>query len=81
MLAKMSLSEKKLDIIQWVSQIQDSDVIDELQAYQQHLSQSQNGFVSKDEEIAIQKGLDDLNNGRMHPHSDALAIYGKWLKK
>lgn len=80
MLAEASLDTKKVDIIQWVSQIQDKSVIDDLQAYQQFYSQSINNPISQAEETALSKGLDDLENGKMRPHADALAIYGKWLK-
>lgn len=79
MLAEASLDTQKVDIIQWVSQIQDKSVIDDLQAYQQFYIQSINNPISQAEETAISKGLDDLENGRMRPHADALAIYGKWL--
>lgn len=79
MLAEASLDTQKVDIIQWVSQIQDKSVIDDLQAYQQFYRQSMNNPMSEAEETAISKGFDDLENGRMRPHADALAIYGKWL--
>lgn len=35
--------------------------------------------ISVHEKESINKGLTDARQGKLHPNSDAVVIYGKWL--
>lgn len=76
---KPTLENKKLELIQWLSTLNDASVIDKIF----HLRQSEKNDwwkeISTEEKESIEKGLKDAEEGKLKPHSEARKIYRKWL--
>lgn len=80
MLANPSLAEKKLDIIQWISAINNDDIISQFSALKQQFLGNQNDTTLSDEERqTLQQGINDMIAGRVVPHSEVRKVYEKWL--
>ena len=79
----MNLSAEKLDIIQRIFEIQDNDLIDLIKNIISAPNFSKSDWLSHitQEEIAsINRGLDDLQKGKIHSHDQIRKKYEKWLK-
>ena len=79
----MNLSAEKLDIIQRICEIQDNDLIDLIK----NIISGPNGYksdwwssISQEEMASINRGLDDLQQGKVHSHDQIRKKYEKWLK-
>ncbi len=77
----MNIQTEKLDLIQWISNLNDASVINKLREIKNSYAQSKNwGAHLKEEELeSINRGLKDLEEGRVHSHNMARDIYGKYL--
>jgi len=79
----MNLSAEKLDIIQRICEIQDNDLIDLIKNIITVPNVSKSDWWSQitHEEIeSINRGLDDLQQGKVHSHDQIRKKYEKWLK-
>lgn len=76
---EISLEQKKIELIQWLSTLSDNSIIDKLM----ELRNSEGGDwwnkLSETEKESIEKGIKDANEGKLNPHSKARQVYGKWL--
>jgi predicted transcriptional regulator len=59
------LQNKKLELIQWLSSIEES--------------KDWWNSIAESEKEAIERGIQDANAGKLNPHSEARKIYEKWL--
>ncbi|HPK10158.1 MAG TPA: hypothetical protein PK246_07485 [Saprospiraceae bacterium] len=77
----MNIQTEKLDLIEWISKLNDASVIDKLREIKNDYSNSKDWWDSlKKEEIdSINRGLKDIEEGRTHSHETALKIYEKYL--
>lgn len=75
----IDISEKKIELIQWLSTVEDATIIDKLMRLRQEETTDWWGSVSKDEQESIEKGVADANNKNLKPHSSARELYKKWL--
>jgi hypothetical protein len=79
----MDISAEKLDIIQRICEIQDDDLIDLIKNIID-IPQSSNSDwwdqITQEEKESINRGLDDLQKGRVHSHELIRKKYEKWLK-
>ena len=73
------LQNKKLDLIQWLSTLEDNDVIEKLMDLKRSEDKNWWDQVSEIEKISIEQGLQDANSGKLNPQSSARKLYGKWL--
>ena len=79
----MNLSTEKLDIIQRICEIQDNDLIDLIKNIitVPNISNSDWwGQITQEEIVSINRGLDDLQQGKVHSHDQIRKTYEKWLK-
>ncbi|MEI6436543.1 MAG: hypothetical protein WCP32_17080 [Bacteroidota bacterium] len=79
----MDLSAEKLDIIQRICEIQDNDLIDLIKniILVPDIAKSDWwSYVSQEEKDSINRGIDDLQHGKIHPHEQIRKKYEKWLK-
>lgn len=74
-----NIQERKLELIQWVSVIEDVELIDKLSAFKEAESSDWWNEISDEEKASIQKGVQDADAGRIKSHTEAKAIYEKWL--
>ena len=71
--------DKKIELIQWLSTLEDSVTIEKLLKIRQEESKNWWDAVSVDEKKSIEKGIQDADNGKLEPHSTARRMYEKWL--
>lgn len=74
-----NLQERKLELIQWVSVIEDVEIIDRLSAIKEADSVDWWDKISVEEKSSIAKGIEDAEAGRITSHSEARVIYDKWI--
>ncbi len=73
------LQNKKLDLIQWLSTLEDFAVIEKIMDLKRSEDESWWDSISEIEKQAIEQGLKDANSGKLNPQSSAIKLYGKWL--
>jgi predicted transcriptional regulator len=76
----MSLEREKIKLIKWITTLTDDSTIEKIKM----LKESQSGTdwwveISDEEKASIEKGLEDINTGRVIPHSEVRKKYAKWL--
>lgn len=74
-----TLENKKLRLIQWLSTLDNPNIIDKLLELFQNESDDWWEDIGEDEKKSIAKGLEDAKKGKLRPHSEAKKLYGKWL--
>lgn len=77
----MSIQTEKLDLIEWISRLNDSSVIGKLRSIKENYTKSKDWHadLKNQELVSINRGLKDIEEGRMNPHASAKQIYGKHL--
>jgi len=77
----MDIQSEKLSLIEWISRLNDSSVIEKIREIRKEYSKSDDWWNSlKKEEIeSINRGLKDIEEGRVHSHETARKIYEKYL--
>lgn len=74
-----NLQERKLELIQWLTLVDDVSVIEKVARLKDDNSADWWDAISDEERSSIQNGIEDADSGNLRPHSDARAIYDKWL--
>lgn len=76
----LQIQNKKLELIQWLSTIEDLSFLEKISDF---ISREKKGDwwneISDAEKNAVEKGISDADLGKLNPHSKAKEIYGKWL--
>jgi len=78
--SELEIQRKKLELIQWLSTIEDLNFLEKIS----DLISRENkkdwwDETSEAERKAIEKGIAQADEGKLNPHSKAREIYGKWL--
>ncbi|MGB3454384.1 MAG: hypothetical protein WBA59_11210 [Moheibacter sp.] len=78
--SELEIQRKKLELIQWLSTIEDMDFLEKIS----DLISRENkkdwwDETSQAERESIEKGIAQADEGKLNPHSKAREIYGKWL--
>lgn len=68
----MTLEAKKLDLISWLTSLKDDAIIAQLYAIKNDSNSDWYEQLSNAQKKQIQKGLDDLDNGRTIPHDEVM---------
>jgi predicted transcriptional regulator len=76
---ELNILNKKLELIQWLSTIEDSTIIEKIMDLRKKESKDWWNSISESEKEAIERGIQDANAGKLNPHSKARKIYEKWL--
>lgn len=71
--------DKKIELIQWLSTLEDRTIIEKLMKFKQEETKDWWDTISKEEQESIEKGISDADNGKMKPQSSARKLYEKWL--
>lgn len=79
MKAEINLQIKKLELIQWLSTIEDSSVLNKIIEIKLQESKDWWDLVSDAEKKAIDSGIEDAENGKLNTHATARKLYEKWL--
>jgi hypothetical protein len=76
---ELNILNKKLELIQWLSTIEDSTIIEKIMDLRKKESKDWWNSISESEKESIEKGLLDADAGKLNPHSNARELYEKWL--
>ncbi len=75
----LSLENKKIELIQWLSTLNDKSLIDKLMKLKEKERNDWWNEISVNEKKSIEKGISDADNGKLTSHSNVKEIYEKWL--
>ena len=77
----MKIQTEKLDLIEWISRLNDNSVINKLKQIKEDYIKSGDWWdTMQQEEIeSIKRGLKDFDEGRIHSHDTARKLYEKYL--
>lgn len=77
----MDIQAEKLSLIEWISRINDKTIISKLRKIQSDHVQSSDWWneLNQQEKESIERGLEDIDEGRVHSHETVQKIYGKYL--
>lgn len=70
---------KKLELIQWLSTVEDKSIIKKLMEFRERETKDWWSEISDEEKSSIKKGIEQANNGELKPHPEARKLYEKWL--
>jgi predicted transcriptional regulator len=78
----MNIQATKLELIEWISRLSDSSVIDKLKKMKEELSIKEDwaSNLTEVELESIKRGIKDIEEGKVHSHETARNIYEKFLK-
>jgi hypothetical protein len=78
----MSVSELKLQIISRISSIEDHTILEEILSLVQKEEALQSTLeLTEKERLAIEEGLNDVHEGKIHSSIVAENMIKEWLKK
>jgi len=70
----MDTFAEKLDLIHWITELQDISILATIRSIKENTS-----IVSESETMSIKKGLDDFLQGKIRSHLNVKKRYEKWL--
>ncbi|MBF4486251.1 hypothetical protein [Flavobacterium sp. CSZ] len=79
MKAELNIQSKKLELIQWLSTIEDLSLINKIIDLKKQENKDWWNSISENEKQSIEKGLQDAEAGKLNSHSKAKQLYDKWL--
>ena len=80
MTKNVTLETEKLAIIKWVTSLKDETAIEKLKMLRD--KSTPNDWwneITEEEQMAIDKGLEDVKAGRIKPHKEVQKLYAKYL--
>ena len=77
----MNIQTEKLRIIEWLLGIEDQTILEKIKFLRSHPTIQNDWWntISEAEKKSIDRGLDDVEKGRVTPHSVVRKKYEKWL--
>jgi hypothetical protein len=79
MKAELNIQSKKLELIQWLSTIEDLSILNKIIDLKKQENKDWWNLISENEKQSIEKGLQDAEAGKLNTHSKAKQLYNKWL--
>lgn len=70
---------EKLELIQWLSTVEDSAILKKISELRKKETVDWWNSISEQEKKSIELGLQDADEGKLNPHDKAKELYGKWL--
>jgi len=71
--------DKKIELIQWLSSLDDKVIIEKLLQFRKAETKDWWETTQNEEKSSIMKGIKDADNNKLNPHSSARKIYENWL--
>ena len=77
----MNIQTEKLRLIEWISRIEDISIISKIRKIKEDYTGPEDWFkeLTQEEIDSINRGLKDIEEGRVHSHESVREIYGKYL--
>jgi hypothetical protein len=68
----------KLELIQWLTKLEDDETLDYLKVVKDSSNSNSDWWdeLSDEQKSGIERGLKDVDNGRVHTHKDIKLKYG-----
>jgi len=68
----------KLELIQWLTKLEDDETLDYLKVVKDSSDSNKDWWdeLSDEQKSGIERGLEDVDNGRVHSHKDIKLKYG-----
>ena len=68
----------KLELIQWLTKLDDNETLDYLKVLKDSNATASDWWhdLSTEQKSGIERGLKDIDTGRVHPHKDIKLKYG-----
>ena len=76
---ELNIQNKKLELIQWLSTIEDSAIIEKIMNLRKRENKDWWNSISENEKNSVEQGLKDAESGKLNSHSNAKKLYEKWL--
>ena len=76
---ELNILNKKLELIQWLTSIEDASIIEKIMELRKKENIDWWDSISENEKKTIESGLKDADSGKLNPHSNARKLYEKWL--
>lgn len=76
---ELNILNQKLELIQWLSTIEDTSIIEKIMDLRKKESVDWWNSTSEKERESIELGLADAESGKLNDHSKARKLYEKWL--
>jgi hypothetical protein len=70
---------QKLELIQWLSTVEDKSIIEKLIEFKEKENKDWWDSLSENEKQSLDKGIFDADNGNLKPHSSVKKMYEKWV--
>ena len=71
--------DQKIELIQWLSSLDDKTIIDKLVQFRKNETKDWWNTISNEEKISVEKGIEDADNKKLNDHSSVRKLYEKWL--
>lgn len=78
-MATANIQERKLELIQWLSVIEDVSLLDKIAELKAQNARGWWDEISNAERRSIDIGMEQADAGKVKPHSDVRKLYEKWL--
>ena len=75
----INLQNKKMELIQWLSTLNDQSLIDKLMKLRNKERTDWWNEISNAEKKSIEIGIQDADNGKLTSHTNVKKVYEKWL--
>ncbi len=77
----MNIQTEKLDLIEWISRLNDNSIIDKLKQIKEEYSNSKDWWdtLNQEEIESIKRGLKDFDEGKTHSQESVRKIYERYL--
>ena len=75
----VSIENKKIELIQWLSTLEDQSLIDKLLKLRDAENTDWWQELSAKEKASIEKGIKEAEEGKLKPHSEVRDMYENWL--
>jgi predicted transcriptional regulator len=81
MLVNKNIVKDKLEVIQWITTLEDETLIEKLKLLMENASKKTDWWeqISETEKNAIDEGLEEVKAGKIVPQEEVKKIYEKWL--
>ncbi len=71
--------DKKIELIQWLSSLEDKVIIEKLVQFRKAETKDWWETTSAVERVSVEKGIEDANKKKLKPHSSVRKLYERWL--
>jgi hypothetical protein len=77
----MNIQLEKLGLIEWITKLNDTSIIQKLIGIKEGHSKSQDWWdeLNEEEIESINRGLKNIEEGKVHSHESARKLYEKYL--